>query len=54
MNWLLLLFIQVPKDLCEQYLIADNPFEQQEAQEELNRLRLLSPEYFRGQDETSD
>lgn len=56
MNLLLsLLLIQINKvkihaySLCERHLVAQDPNEERETQEEIRRLRLLSPEYFRGE-----
>lgn len=35
--------------LCEQHLIADDPHDEAIQIERLRRMRILSPEYFRGQ-----
>lgn len=36
------------RSFCEEHLIADDPNDEEIQRERLNKMRLTSPEYFRG------
>lgn len=38
------------RGFCERHLVADDPYDGQEAEEEMRKLRLTYPELFRGKE----